>query len=653
MNTPPRLATGSIGSFLASSWRPFARWLSEQGIDSISDADADVLTAYREHVAQQPSSAQSKNMRMWGMWRMWRYAPYLPAGDRLMQPPWEAAAADPDDIDRWDSRPAWRGENRTHPIQSDTIAGLFVACMHLVDDFSSDILAATHRRAEMQDAVRQLRARANRRQPMHNVPAIPRHLDVESHLFARALMRDGDLDRWRRYLDGLKRDGKPLPGCTLRGGRTGLANQYLAATLGVGLGIMRNHQPSDIEVRVGAPLDVDITGRINGAPWVDAIDFYEVDTWMRRLATACVVVIAYLSGMRPEEVLALKRGCCRQADETDELSGYEIDQAYELHGRTFKVRDHDGNTVRGGVERRNPWHTIGPVAKAINVMEQLHNHDLLFCVAAFGTDRRRSTTRSTHTDSVIDNIRDLIEWCNSGAIPGLPVIPPDPNGPITMRRFRRTLAWHIYRLPLGQIALGLQYGHIDLLQSEGYGRRAHSGLSDVQEELAFAIRDCLEEGYEELAAGGGVSGPAAERFVAAVTGYKAQFAGSVLTRRDADKLLRNPNLVYNNADMHLACCYKESLALCHPDRDRPAGIERSPDLLRCDPRCANIARSDTHMAALTAEVRDLEAEIASPMTPTPIQVRLTQRRDRLLGIKAAHEDKHLTVAPEVPASEVL
>ena len=28
---------------------------------------------------------------MWGLWRMWRYAPCLPAGDRLMQPPWEAA----------------------------------------------------------------------------------------------------------------------------------------------------------------------------------------------------------------------------------------------------------------------------------------------------------------------------------------------------------------------------------------------------------------------------------------------------------------------------------------------------------------------------------------------------------------------------------
>ena len=35
--------------------------------------------------------------------------------------------------------------------------------------------------------IRALRGPANRRQPMHKEPAIPRHLDVEAHLFARAL----------------------------------------------------------------------------------------------------------------------------------------------------------------------------------------------------------------------------------------------------------------------------------------------------------------------------------------------------------------------------------------------------------------------------------------------------------------------------------
>ena len=332
------------------------------------------------------------------------------------------------------------------------------------------------------------------------------------------------------------------------------------------------------------------------------------------------------------------------------MSGYEIERSdYEVRGHTFKKRGGDGNTIRGGVERRNPWYVIEPVARAVKVMEQLHRHEILFPVAAFGTSSDRPATLSTRTKMVNRNIRDLIKWCNAAAgASGRPIIPPDPNGPVTMMKFRRTVAWFIYRLPRGLIALGSQYGHINLLQSEGYGRRAWSGMSDVLDELAFVIRDRLEDGYKELAAGEGVSGPAAERFVGSVMEYKAQFRGSVLTPRDAKTLLRNPSLqVYDNPEQHLACCYDESQALCHPSNDRRPGIAQSPDLLRCDPRCANVARTDSHMAALGEEVKHLKAEIASPMTPVPIQVRLTQRRDRLLAVQAEHEHKRLVTAPEV------
>ena len=615
-NVPPRLAIRSIVAFVHQSWRPFLKWLDEQHIGSVSDVDADDLVAWREHVAQQPTSALSKDMSMGGLWRMWRYAPCLPPDDRLMQPPWEGA--DPDDFDDWDSRQPHRSENRTHPIGPDTMGALLVSCMHFVDTFSGDILAAKQRWADMSAAVRRQQ-------------------------------RDGDVDRWAEYLAGLRRSGQPLPGCTLAGGVTGVAERYLAATLDVSLNTMGRNRPDDIAIRVGAPLDVEIRGRIDGQKWAAAIDAYELDVWVRRLATACVVVVSYLSGMRPGEVLALRRGCCRRSDATDLLSGYEIDRdAYELRGKTFKVRDSSGSTVRGGVERRHPWYVISPVARAIDVMERLHQNDLLFCVAAFGTSPRRSTTRTPNTQSVNDNIRALIEWCNTSGVAGLPAIPPDPNGSITLRRFRRTLAWHIYRLPGGLVALGVQYGHVNLLQSERYGRRAYAGMSDVLEEHAHAFRDRLEAGYEELAAGGAVSGPAADRFVAAVTDYGAQFRGSVLTRRDAPKLLKNPNLqIYDNADQFLACCYDASRALCHPDVDQTTGIDRSPDLLRCDPACSNIARTDAHMSSLAAEVADLDDEISSPATPFPIQVRLSQRRDRLLKLKADHERRRLTVAPEI------
>lgn len=58
-------------------------------------------------------------------------------------------------------------------------------------------------------------------------------------------------------------------------------------------------------------------------------------------------------------------------------------------------------------------------------------------------------------------------------------IPDDPAGPITMRRFRRTLAWFIYRRPAGRISLGIQYGHLLGVTSDGYGSRVSTGLRDL------------------------------------------------------------------------------------------------------------------------------------------------------------------------------
>ena len=606
--TVVRLSVSSVDNFFKNSWRPFVRWLAEQEINSISEADTAVLINYRKHVAELPISPKSKSAKMEGLWRMWRYAPCLPAGDRLIQPPWEDAGYE-DEVSGWDSPREPRSENRTRPIHPDTMSPLLVWSMRFVDDFSSDILQARQRRADMDANIRQLR-------------------------------RDGDLERWNQYLDRLRRAGEPLPACAQRTGNTGLAGKYLAATLNVGLWTIQNHQPSDIPIRVGAPLDVEIRGQIGGERWVEAIDYYEVDAWVRRLATACTVVISYLSGLRPEECLALKRGCCQLSDPADDLSGYEI------RGLTFKKRGRDGNTIRGGVERRNPWYVIEPVARAVKVMERLHPHELLFPVAAFGIKTGRSTTRSARTTVVNQNIRSLIDWCNESA-GRRPVIPPDPNGPVTIMKFRRTVAWFIYRLPRGLIALGSQYGHINPLQSEGYGRRSWSGMSDVLEENAFAIRDRLEDGHKQLTAGEGVSGPAAERFVGNVKEYKAQFRGSVLTPRDAKTLLRNPNLhVYDNPEQHLACCYDDSQALCHPSNDRRPGIGQSPDLLRCDPKCANTVRTDSHMAALGEEVESLEAQIASPIIPEPMRIRLGQRRDRLLTTKAKHDESRLVTTPE-------
>ena len=58
--TVVRVSVGSVNVYFSRSWRPFVRWLAEQEIGSIREADADVLIKYREHVAELPISPSIK-----------------------------------------------------------------------------------------------------------------------------------------------------------------------------------------------------------------------------------------------------------------------------------------------------------------------------------------------------------------------------------------------------------------------------------------------------------------------------------------------------------------------------------------------------------------------------------------------------------------
>src|SRR6266498_4593612 len=52
---------------------------------------------------------------------------------------------------------------------------------------------------------------------------------------------------------------------------------------------------------------------------------------------------------------------------------------------------------------------------------------------------------------------------------------------------------------------------------------------------------------------------------------------------------------------------------------------RPPSLDRCNPACANIARTDQHIADARVEVARLRRDVADPLTPLPLRARLEQR----------------------------
>jgi hypothetical protein len=366
--------------------------------------------------------------------------------------------------------------------------------------------------------------------------------------------------------------------------------------------------------------------------WLDPATATNPRRSRQLLSAASLIVTAYLTGMRADEVLALRRGCCTPA----------APGGFTIHGRTFKSAVVNGRAVAEGLEREHPWVAIKPVADAIATMENLHDSSLIFPASLFRRTRQtpvNDTPPASNARGVA--IEALIGWANTRATQlgrDHEAIPEDPDGAVSLRRLRRTLAWFIYRRPRGRVALGIQYGHLHAATTDGYGSRTSVGLRDLfPMEEALALSDTLAQAATTLEAQPTVSGPAASRYRAAVEQYTARYAGVSLTARQAAEMARNPAMrIYDSPGQVLACCFDPAKALCR--RGTPASQPTStPDLTACDARCANIARTDAHIDTLRREVDRLHDEIAAPTTPEPLRPRLSLRAERHQALIDAHQ----------------
>lgn len=391
------------------------------------------------------------------------------------------------------------------------------------------------------------------------------------------------------------------------------------------------------------PAATEQPGEVAASPpagtWTGEVSPHDVDPLRRLLTTACLITVAYLAGMRADEVLGLRRGCCTPVANDARASG-----AYEIRGRTYKSAVADGRSIPAGVERDVPWAAIKPVADAIAVMEALHEGDLLFSASLFKArlPRTELDPGAPPSSRIHQSIEHLTAWCNRRALeldrPG-EAIPADPDGAINLRRLRRTLAWFIYRRPQGRVALGVQYGHLHAATTDGYGGRVAAGLRDLfPMEEAFAISDTLHEAADHLQDNPTVSGPAAARYRAAVTEYVHRYQGMTLTPKQAAALMTNPELrVHDAAGQSLACCFDSRKALCRKGTS-PTTAATTPDLTACEDRCANIARTDRHIAAVQSDIAALQAELAAPLTPAPLRHRIEAQITHRKAIVEAHHD---------------
>lgn len=606
-----RLSAGTITSMFTFH-RTFMSWLHSRGTTQLSAVTSDDFRDYAEEISGRDSGRHSKHQLLFAVTRIWLLAPYLPPSDQLACPTWEDTSRPDDSLEIVLGPAASYIENATAPVHPQSISALFLAAMRFVEVFGPDILAATTDKKAMQSSI-----------PTRFHPSQRQRLE--------------------EYLSDLDRSGGTLPGTEMTGRRAKdkgkeltVAAEYLAGSLGLSLGMVShlNHHP----LRAGAPMPTQITGHIDGHPWCAAIDYYEVPLLRHYLMTACFIVVAYLSGMRAEECRALTRGCCSAAK-----SEPETPEHYEIRGVSFKdARDADGNTIAGGLEREHPWLAVEPVAKAISIAEAVHDGPYVFTDAHFRTRAGGALDRAISAELAGDCVQGFIKWWNTHCDKvgrSHEVIPPDPSGAITPIRFRRTLAWFIYRRPGGRVALGLQYGHLRAYTSDGYGSRiSHSVREVFAAEDALAAADTLHDAAQRIDSGEYVSGPAASRYINGARTFQHAYGGTFLTLGQMSALRRNPALrIYDNSERALACVYDQAKALCHPGRNQGAtDHNRTPDITRCRDNCANAARTDRHAVTLKSKIEQLREEVLSPLTPEPIRHRLTARIRNLEQEIAAH-----------------
>ncbi|MEV5921917.1 integrase [Streptomyces pseudogriseolus] len=611
----PRLGPNGIYDTVRR-WNRFAHWLTGQGLSTLAACTADTFTAYAAHRARRPEVVRDDASReLVALTRLWAFdtASAAPAG--VPMPPWQQYGID----DYLPAAPAvGRGENSREAIPEATMGPLLIWALRMVDDFAGDILTA------QQDA-RRLTERAE-------------HTADTRESMARLA----------RYLDQLVERGAPVPARRLKG-EYQVSATYIAAQAGCALRQVSNHLRS--ERREGfrdyvrrhpgpCPLPTPVTGTVDGRPWAAALDFTEIPQLMRHLSTACFIVVAYLTGMRPGEVMALENGCCPEPDPPGR---------HLIYGRVFKgVLDQDGNHLSAGQPREVPWVAITPVVTAIRVLERIAPDGLLFDTAAHAIPRGRAATgRTIGFEAMRHRIEDFTAFASELALRldrPQETVCADPHGAIGTARFRRTLAWHIARRPGGLVALAVQYGHLRTTMSAGYAARGRDGIHELLDiETARATADTLTTLHDDLTQGVGISGPAARRAIHAAA-QAPTFTGSIRTHRQARDILGNPALtVYDNPRAFLMCVYNRDRALCHR-----LDITDAPRLDRCQPSCANIARTDQHADQLRQHAQALEKQAASEALPGPLADRLARRAEHLLDLADRHE--HDRIALREPPS---
>ncbi|MEV7406732.1 integrase [Streptomyces althioticus] len=596
----------SVGSFpyWVIDMRVLALWLDEQGCRDLSEvSDAD-LASFRTYVLGLDRDDRRKSDLITAVRLLWLFSEHMPAQCRLdCDFPWAGQTAK----EVVGALAGTGRENKTPRIADDTMEALLAWALVMIEEVGPDIRDAWHEYQQLETG---------------------KHISQVRYTGTRE-------ERLRAYLSCCRQQGIALPGHV--GG--GINYGHIKRLMGSRKEHRQGVSAAMLDLLVDSGLPVAhfsgvgrITGQIHGRPWREhPIAIGELPTLVRLLSAALFTAVCYLSGMRPGEVLNLRRGCRDTDEETGELL------VHGFRGKGFnRVPDQPDAS-----EPLRPWVVVDVVHAAIGLLEELHDLPLLFPSSLISAHGERPATVNARTGRAMnDDIQDLISWINSTyrrADRGAP-IPADPAGRINADRYRRTLARFIVRKPRGLIAAALQYGHIHTKVTLSYAGYADpSWLHDIAVEKLEFIIDQVERNGQRLAAGEHVSGPSADEYRARVE-RTASFEGRVVTSAgSAERLLEQMDpAIYHGQGMTCvwraatAACRKAKLALGLPDDD-------TPDESECRSSCANLAYTDRDIEDVQRRRDRHQADAGDPIAPKPRRDRAAAQAAQLSGIIDRHQ----------------
>lgn len=573
-----------VGMLTNSSTGPSARAVryAEQPVFEPSDLDSAHLDALRRWVEALGEADHGKNKKLEAILRVWHLSPWIPEELRWPEPTWGAS--------NWHLRRAGE-ENRTERIPQEVMGPLLEWAVAFVTLFADDIFGADQHYRER-----------------------------------RAAQTGRPAEQPRQLLDRYIREGWSLPSDALYPGRVGwqavaYANERpvdgLAATYWRSY---RGRIPIDPAF---GELDFEPSAMFHGVRWITAFRVADVTpqvglkadygVMLFHLRTACLIVCAYLTGARPDEVLGLRHGAAR--DPIDRPDGSQL---FLIDGHVSKGIRRGSNGAPGSPIPAT-WATIPVAALALKVAERVSR--------IMG----RAEGRLFETDAGLSNpavangwVAKFVGFVNERLAPNsadpAALSIPVTDSHLTLRRFRRTLAWFITNRPGGEVTTAIQYQHVSDRLTSGYAGTKESGMRDLLLEEDWRHRRRTIENVAHLIdSGRQLTGPGAARATTIALGMPR-----FLTPADEKRLRKDRDLViYDNPAALALCVWDETRALC---RKRELGSSSAPSLPSCVDGCPNIARTDAHIEKLDAE--SLMLRTSAAMSPKPIAQSLVARAER-------------------------